>query len=57
MEESINEDKYSIVSEYEAITESEENWFSTTKVSEDIYLTTEPHFYENNRCNIWLVKG
>ena len=32
-------------------------WFITRKISENIYVTTEPHFFAGNRANIWLVKG
>lgn len=34
-----------------------QEWFLTRKVADNIYLTTEEHFYEINRCNIWLIKG
>ncbi|ELT90809.1 hypothetical protein CAPTEDRAFT_89884 [Capitella teleta] len=34
-----------------------QDWFLTRKVADNIYLTTEEHFFEFNRCNIWLIKG
>lgn len=33
------------------------NWFTTSKLRSDLYLTREEHFFEGNRANIWLVKG
>lgn len=34
-----------------------EQWFSTQKIQEGLYLITEPHYYWWNRANLWLVKG
>ncbi|NEQ28272.1 MAG: MBL fold metallo-hydrolase [Microcoleus sp. SIO2G3] len=34
-----------------------ETWFSTQKISDDLYLITEPHYYWFNRANLWLIKG
>ena len=33
------------------------SWFSVRKIQDNLFLITEPFFYEGNRCNIWLVKG
>lgn len=33
------------------------NWFSTQRISDDLYLITEPHYYWFNRANLWLIKG
>ena len=33
------------------------DWFKTKKISDWLYLTTEPFFEIGNRANIWLVKG
>ena len=52
------EDKYSIVADYRGVKDTAEvGWFTTTKIADHIYLTSEHHFLEANRCNIWLVKG
>lgn len=34
-----------------------ESWFSTQKISNGLYLITEPHYYWFNRANLWLIKG
>lgn len=34
-----------------------DRWFSTQKISDDLYLITEPHYYWFNRANLWLIKG
>lgn len=34
-----------------------EHWFSTQKLSDQLYLITEPHYYWWNRANLWLIKG
>lgn len=34
-----------------------DEWFSTQRISEDLYLITEPHYYAYNRANLWLIKG
>ncbi|MBD2089299.1 MBL fold metallo-hydrolase [Microcoleus sp. FACHB-1515] len=34
-----------------------ESWFLTQKISDDLYLITEPHYYWFNRANLWLIKG
>ncbi|MBD1852201.1 MBL fold metallo-hydrolase [Leptolyngbya sp. FACHB-711] len=34
-----------------------ESWFSTQKISDRLYLITEPHYYWFNRANLWLIKG
>jgi glyoxylase-like metal-dependent hydrolase (beta-lactamase superfamily II) len=34
-----------------------EQWFDTTKISDRLYLITEPHYYWWNRANLWLIKG
>lgn len=34
-----------------------EGWFSTQKISDELYLITEPHYYWFNRANLWLIKG
>jgi glyoxylase-like metal-dependent hydrolase (beta-lactamase superfamily II) len=33
------------------------SWFSTQKISDRLYLITEPHYYWYNRANLWLIKG
>lgn len=33
------------------------SWFSTQRISDDLYLITEPHYYWFNRPNLWLIKG
>lgn len=35
----------------------QDQWFLTQKISEDLYLITEPHYYWFNRANLWLIKG
>lgn len=32
-------------------------WFSTQRISDNLYLITEPHYYWWNRANLWLIKG
>lgn len=32
-------------------------WFSTERISDNLYLITEPHYYWWNRANLWLIKG
>ena len=34
-----------------------QSWFTTKKIRDGLYLTTEDNFYEGNRANIWLIKG
>ncbi|AFY74851.1 Zn-dependent hydrolase, glyoxylase [Synechococcus sp. PCC 7502] len=34
-----------------------ESWFSTERISDNLYLITEPHYYWYNRANLWLIKG
>lgn len=34
-----------------------DRWFSTEKISDNLYLITEPHYYWYNRANLWLIKG
>ena len=34
-----------------------ESWFSIEQKKDNLFLITEPFFYEGNRCNIWLLKG
>ncbi|MBW4662267.1 MAG: MBL fold metallo-hydrolase [Drouetiella hepatica Uher 2000/2452] len=34
-----------------------ESWFSTQRISDNLYLITEPHYYWWNRANLWLIKG
>ena len=34
-----------------------ESWFSTQKISDRLYLITEPHYCWSNRANLWLIKG
>jgi len=34
-----------------------DRWFSTQKISDRLYLITEPHYYWYNRANLWLIKG
>ena len=36
---------------------SKKQWFSVEKINSNLFLITEPFFYEGNRCNIWLIKG
>ena len=33
------------------------SWFTTQQIDSNIYLTTENHFFEGNRCNIYLIRG
>ena len=33
------------------------DWFTTKRVADGLFLTTEDKFFEGNRSNIWLVKG
>ena len=32
-------------------------WFNTQQIDSNLYLTTESHFFEGNRSNIWLIRG
>jgi glyoxylase-like metal-dependent hydrolase (beta-lactamase superfamily II) len=34
-----------------------DQWFSTQKINDRLYLITEPHYYWFNRANLWLIKG
>jgi glyoxylase-like metal-dependent hydrolase (beta-lactamase superfamily II) len=34
-----------------------EQWFTTQKINDGLYLITEPHYYWWNRANLWLIKG
>jgi len=34
-----------------------QQWFSTQRIRDDLYLITEPHYYWYNRANLWLIKG
>lgn len=34
-----------------------DQWFSTRKINDSLYLITEPHYYWYNRANLWLIKG
>jgi len=34
-----------------------DQWFSTQRISDNLYLITEPHYYWYNRANLWLIKG
>jgi len=34
-----------------------EQWFSTQKINDGLYLISEPHYYWWNRANLWLIKG
>jgi glyoxylase-like metal-dependent hydrolase (beta-lactamase superfamily II) len=34
-----------------------QSWFSTRRISDNLYLITEPHYYWYNRANLWLIKG
>ena len=36
---------------------NEEEWFYIEKINKNLFLITEPYFFEGNRCNIWLIKG
>lgn len=33
------------------------SWFTTQQIDSHLYLTTENHFFEGNRSNIWLIRG
>lgn len=33
------------------------DWFDTKQIREGLHLTVEHHFFEGNRCNIWLLQG
>lgn len=33
------------------------SWFTTKKINENLFLTTEDHFFQGNRSNIWLLRG
>lgn len=33
------------------------HWFTTQQIDTNLYLTTENHFFEGNRANIWLIRG
>ena len=45
------------MSEEQGVQSDPLGWFTTRKMTEDIYLTREMHFFEGNRANIWLVRG
>jgi glyoxylase-like metal-dependent hydrolase (beta-lactamase superfamily II) len=32
-------------------------WFNTQQIDSHLFLTTENHFFEGNRSNIWLIRG
>ncbi|MDX2212810.1 MAG: MBL fold metallo-hydrolase [Oculatellaceae cyanobacterium bins.114] len=34
-----------------------DRWFTTERISDGLYLITEPHYYWFNRANLWLIKG
>lgn len=34
-----------------------DQWFSTQRLQDNLYLITEPHYYWYNRANLWLIKG
>jgi glyoxylase-like metal-dependent hydrolase (beta-lactamase superfamily II) len=34
-----------------------DQWFSTQRIQDNLYLITEPHYYWYNRANLWLIKG
>lgn len=34
-----------------------DRWFTTERISDNLYLITEPHYYWYNRANLWLIKG
>ncbi|PZD73865.1 Hydroxyacylglutathione hydrolase GloC [Acaryochloris thomasi RCC1774] len=34
-----------------------DRWFTTERISDDLYLITEPHYFWWNRANLWLIKG
>lgn len=33
------------------------DWFYTKQIRDGLWLTVEQHFFEGNRCNIWLIQG
>ena len=33
------------------------SWFTTQQIDSNLFLTTENHFFEGNRANIWLIRG
>ncbi|CAF1517786.1 unnamed protein product, partial [Didymodactylos carnosus] len=33
------------------------SWFTTKQIEPHLFLTTENHFFEGNRSNIWLIRG
>ena len=33
------------------------SWFKSRKIRENLHLTSEIHFFEGNRANIWLIRG
>jgi glyoxylase-like metal-dependent hydrolase (beta-lactamase superfamily II) len=33
------------------------DWFSSHKIRDGLYVIKEHHFFEGNRCNIYLIKG
>ena len=32
-------------------------WFKTERIRDDLYCITEPHYTQDNRANLWLIKG
>ncbi|MEO0374896.1 MAG: MBL fold metallo-hydrolase [Cyanobacteria bacterium P01_A01_bin.17] len=34
-----------------------DRWFKKERISDDLYLITEPHYFWWNRANLWLIKG
>ena len=34
-----------------------DRWFTTKRLSDNLYRITEPHYYRWNRANLWLIKG
>ena len=34
-----------------------DSWFSVEQRKDNLFLVTEPFFFEGNRCNIWLLRG
>ena len=34
-----------------------DQWFTTTKIHEGLYCIQEPHYWQWNRANLWLIKG
>ena len=37
--------------------DAQSSWFLVKKIQSNLFLVTEPFFYEGNRCNIWLLRG